>query len=30
VIRFKIAADEPERAAAFYQMTFGWRIEKWD
>lgn len=30
VVHFEIAADDPERAAAFYRSVFGWKIEKWD
>jgi predicted enzyme related to lactoylglutathione lyase len=30
VIHFEIAADDPERAAAFYRKVFGWEIRKWD
>jgi uncharacterized protein len=30
VIHFEIAADDPERAAAFYRQTFGWEIQKWE
>ena len=29
VIHFEIAADDPERAVAFYRKVFGWKIEKW-
>ena len=29
VIHFEIPAEDPERAAAFYQKAFGWNIEKW-
>ncbi len=29
VIHFEIPASDPERAAAFYKKTFGWKIEKW-
>jgi uncharacterized protein len=29
VIHFDITADDPERAAAFYRLAFGWKIEKW-
>lgn len=28
VIHFDIQADDPERAKAFYEKTFGWKIEK--
>ncbi|NLG28411.1 MAG: VOC family protein [Chloroflexi bacterium] len=30
VIHFEIAADDPERAVAFYRQAFGWKIEKWE
>jgi predicted enzyme related to lactoylglutathione lyase len=30
VVHFEIAADDPERAVAFYRSVFGWQIEKWD
>jgi predicted enzyme related to lactoylglutathione lyase len=30
VVHFEIAADDPQRAAAFYSEVFGWRIQKWD
>lgn len=29
VVHFEINADKPERAAAFYKKTFGWKIKKW-
>ncbi len=29
VIHFEIPAVDPERAAAFYKKTFGWKFEKW-
>jgi hypothetical protein len=29
VVHFEIHADDPERAADFYQQVFGWKIEKW-
>ncbi|KPK72834.1 glyoxalase [candidate division WOR_3 bacterium SM23_60] len=29
VIHFEIHADDPGRAAKFYQEVFGWKIEKW-
>ncbi len=28
-IHFEIHADDPERAATFYQQIFGWNITKW-
>jgi predicted enzyme related to lactoylglutathione lyase len=28
VIHFEIQADDPERAKAFYEKTFAWKIEK--
>jgi uncharacterized protein len=30
VIHFEIHADDPRRAANFYQEVFGWQIQKWD
>src|SRR3972149_5570591 len=30
VIHFEIAADDPERAVAFYRKVFGWEIQKWE
>ena len=30
VVHFEIAADDPERAVAFYETVFGWEITKWD
>ena len=30
VVHFEICADEPERAAQFYQSVFGWNIRQWD
>jgi predicted enzyme related to lactoylglutathione lyase len=30
VVHFEIPADDPERAAGFYEKVFGWRIEKWE
>ena len=29
VIHFDLSADDPERAARFYQRVFGWKVEKW-
>ena len=29
VIHFEIQADDPARAKAFYESTFGWKIDKW-
>jgi predicted enzyme related to lactoylglutathione lyase len=29
VVQFEIAADDPERAARFYEQALGWRIERW-
>ena len=29
VIHFELPADEPERAARFYESVFGWEITKW-
>ena len=30
VVHFEIHADDPQRAANFYQSVFGWHIQKWD
>ena len=30
VVHFELAADDPERAAKFYEGVFGWQIQKWD
>lgn len=30
VIWFEIPADDPGRAAKFYEEVFGWKVEKWD
>ena len=30
VIWFEIPADDPGRAAKFYEKVFGWKVEKWD
>jgi predicted enzyme related to lactoylglutathione lyase len=30
VIHFEIPADNPDRAVAFYQKAFGWKVDKWD
>jgi predicted enzyme related to lactoylglutathione lyase len=29
-IHFEIPADDPERIGSFYQMVFGWTIQKWE
>lgn len=29
VIHFEIHADDPKRAANFYEKVFGWKISKW-
>ena len=29
VIHFDLSADDPERAARFYERVFKWKIEKW-
>jgi predicted enzyme related to lactoylglutathione lyase len=29
VIHFELFADEPERAAKFYNDVFGWKSDKW-
>jgi len=30
VVHFEIPSDDPERAVAFFEKAFGWRISKWD
>jgi uncharacterized protein len=30
VIWFEIPADDPGRAAKFYENVFGWKVEKWE
>lgn len=30
VVHFEIHADDPARAAKFYESAFGWTISKWD
>jgi predicted enzyme related to lactoylglutathione lyase len=30
VVHFEIPADQPERAAKFYQELFGWEITRWE
>ena len=30
VVHFEFPADNPERAAKFYQDVFGWEIDKWE
>lgn len=30
VIHFELPADDPERAIAFYESAFGWKIEEWE
>lgn len=30
VIHFELPADNPERAAEFYQKVFGWQFQKWE
>jgi predicted enzyme related to lactoylglutathione lyase len=30
VVHFEIHADQPERAATFYNDVFGWQISKWE
>jgi predicted enzyme related to lactoylglutathione lyase len=30
VTHFELPADDPERAVAFYQKVFGWKINKWE
>ncbi len=29
VVHFEITAEKSERAVAFYEKVFGWKIEKW-
>ena len=29
VIHFDLSADNPERAAEFYEKVFGWKVNKW-
>ena len=29
VVHFEFAADDPDRASAFYSDVFGWEIDKW-
>ena len=30
VVHFEFAVDNPERAGAFYQNVFNWKVQKWD
>ena len=30
VVHFEIPADNPGRAAKFYEEVFGWKIKKWE
>ena len=30
VVHFEIAANDPDKAADFYQEVFGWKITKWE
>jgi predicted enzyme related to lactoylglutathione lyase len=30
VVHFEVGAQDPARAAAFYQNAFGWEIKKWE
>jgi predicted enzyme related to lactoylglutathione lyase len=30
VVHFEIHADDPDRAAKFYQTVLGWQFQKWD
>lgn len=30
VVHFELAADDTQRAVAFYSKVFGWKAEKWD
>jgi len=30
VVHFELPADDPQRAATFYEKAFGWTITKWE
>ena len=30
VVHFELCADDPERAAGFYEDVFGWEVRRWD
>ena len=30
VIHFDLSADDPERAAEFYESVFNWKVNKWE
>jgi len=30
VIHFDLSADNPKRAAKFYEQVFGWKVRKWN
>jgi predicted enzyme related to lactoylglutathione lyase len=30
IVHFELGADQPERAAKFYEDVFDWKIQKWD
>ena len=30
VVHFEFTAEDPDRAAAFYENVFGWKTSKWD
>ena len=30
VVHFEIHAEEPQRAASFYENAFGWQFQKWE
>ena len=30
IVWFEIPADDPARAAAFYEKAFGWKVQKWE
>jgi predicted enzyme related to lactoylglutathione lyase len=30
VVHFEIAANDPDKAAAFYREVFGWNVVKWE
>ena len=29
-VHFEISADDPEKAAEFYEKVLGWKVQKWD
>lgn len=30
VVHFEISAQDPEKAAEFYEKVFGWKVTKWE